>query len=283
MRTQLLRIFAILFIIVGQSAYAFDNSLLWKLEAPSGKVSYLLGTIHTDDQRVTEFSPKIIKALDQSEIFMMETLPPRDSSVFMLKQGNVAELLTEDELRQVIQLCIQHSMPTEYTLHMKPWLLAVLFDLPKSLDSFSMDEKLLVTAIEKSKKVQGLEDNEAHFSMLDSISNDDQLVMLRAVLKRTQEDKLNDYESMITTYQTEDLDKIANLDETVTGGMLPKDLWARMKVKLLDERNVGMANGLIAHASENSVFAAVGASHLGGEGGILSRLVEAGYKVTPAK
>ena len=71
------------------------------------------------------------------------------------------------------------------------------------------------------------------------------------------------------------------LRNTITGGILPKELWARMKTKLIDERNAGMANGLISNASENSVFAAVGASHLGGEGGILNRLVDAGYKISP--
>lgn len=284
MRRYLFRFLTIFFLFaLSQSVQAFDNGLFWKLESPSGKTSYLLGTIHTDDQRVTEFSPKVIDALDKSDVFMMETLPPTDQSVFMLKQGDVAQLLNEEELQQVIQLCIQHSLPTEYTLHMKPWLLAVLFDLPKSMDTFSMDEKLLMMAIEKSKKVKGLEENGAHFSMLDSISIDDQMVMLRAVLKRSQEDKQRDFESLINTYKTEDLRKIGDLDEAITGGMLPKDLWEKMKVKLIDERNQGMTEGLIANASSARVFAAVGASHLGGENGILSRLIGAGYKVSRVK
>ena len=89
------------------------------------------------------------------------------------------------------------------------------------------------------------------------------------------------FEKLLKAYQSENLNKISDLDETITGSMLPKELWARMKTKLIDERNVGMANGLISNASENSVFAAVGASHLGGESGILNRLLEAGYKISP--
>ena len=272
-----------LFFIASHSVYALENSLLWKIESPSGIVSYLLGTIHTDDQRVTDFSPKIMEAFNQTDVFMMETLPPRDPSIFMLKQGTVAEMLTEKEFDQVRDLADFHAMHIEAAMRMKPWLLAVIFDLPKPKSLYSMDELLLAKAEEKLKIIKGLEKTSEHFSVLDSISLDDQLVMLRAVLKRSQRDKERDFEKLLKTYQSGDLKKITMLDEDITGGMLPKALWQSMKVKLIDERNVGMADGFIANASGNSVFAAVGAAHLGGEGGILNRLTDAGFTVSPVK
>lgn len=284
MRALVSRFFLSLLLIISfQSAQASDNGLLWKIEAPSGKTSYLLGTIHTDDQRVTEFSPKIIEAFNQTEVFMMETLPPRDPSIFMLKQGTVAELVTEKEFDQIRDLADFHSMHIEAAMRMKPWLLAVIFDLPKPKSLFSMDELLLAKSEEKLKTIKGLEKTSEHFSVLDSISIDDQMVMLRAVLKRSQKEKERDYEKLLKTYQSGDLKKISDLDEAITGDMLPKALWANMKIKLIDERNVGMANGLMTQASDNTVFAAVGASHLGGEGGILNRLRDAGYKVSAVK
>jgi len=272
-----------LFFIASHSVYALENSLLWKIESPSGIVSYLLGTIHTDDQRVTDFSPKIMEAFNQTDVFMMETLPPRDPSIFMLKQGTVAEMLTEKEFDQVRELADFHAMHIEAAMRMKPWLLAVIFDLPKPKSLYSMEELLLAKAEEKLKTIKGLEKTSEHFSVLDSISLDDQLVMLRAVLKRSQRDKERDFEKLLKTYQSGDLKKITMLDEDITGGMLPKALWQSMKVKLIDERNVGMADGFIANASGNSVFAAVGAAHLGGEGGILNRLTDAGFTVSPVK
>ena len=281
MKTLINRFVAFILFVASQSALALDNGLLWKIEAPSGKVSYLLGTIHTDDQRVAELQPKVIEALNQTDTFMMETLPPRDPSIFMLKQGAIAEMLTEKEFDQVRELAEFHAMHIEAAMRMKPWLLAVIFDLPKPKSMYSMDELLLAKAEEKLKTIKGLEKTSEHFSVLDSISLDDQIVMLRAVLKRSQKEKERDFEKLLKAYQSENLKKISDLDEAITGGMLPKELWARMKTKLIDERNVGMANGLISNASENSVFAAVGASHLGGEGGILNRLIDAGYKISP--
>ena len=281
MKTFINRFLAFILFIASQSALALDNGLLWKIEAPSGKISYLLGTIHTDDPRVANLQPKVIEALNQADVFLMETLPPRDPSIFMLKQGAIAEMLTEKEFDQVRELAEFHAMHIEAAMRMKPWLLAVIFDLPKPKSMYSMDELLLAKSEEQLKTIKGLEKTSEHFSVLDSISLDDQMVMLRAVLKRSQKDKERDFEKLLKAYQSENLKKISDLDETITGGMLPKELWARMKTKLIDERNVGMANGLISNASENSVFAAVGASHLGGESGILNRLLEAGYKISP--
>ena len=275
--------FAVMLLVSAQIALAADNGLLWKLEAPSGKVSYLLGTMHTDDQRVTEFSPKILEAFNQSEAFMMETLPPRDPSIFMMKQGTVSEMMTEKEFDQVRELADFHSMHIEAAMHMKPWLLAVIFDLPKPKALYSMDELLMAKAEEQDKKIIGLEKMRDHFSVLDAVSMDDQMVMLRAVLKRSQKDKERDYEKLLKTYQSGDLKKIIDLDDKITGGMLPKAVWENMRVKLIDERNAGMAEGLVSVAKDQAVFAAVGASHLAGDGGILGRLRNAGFAVTSVK
>ena len=274
---------AFILFVSAQIALAADNGLLWKIEAPSGKVSYLLGTMHTDDQRVTEFSPKITEAFNKTEAFMMETLPPRNPSIFMMKQGTVAELLTEKEFDQVRELADFHSMHIEAAMHMKPWLLAVIFDLPKPKALYSMDELLMAKAEEQDKKIIGLEKTSEHFSVLDAVRMDDQMVMLRAVLKRSQKDKERDYEKLLKAYQSGDLKKIIDLDDKITGGMLPKAVWENMRVKLIDERNAGMADGLVSEAKDKAVFAAVGASHLAGEGGILGRLRGAGFAVTPVK
>jgi len=275
--------FAVMLVVSAQIALAADNGLLWKLEAPSGKVSYLLGTMHTDDQRVTELSPNILEAFNQSEAFMMETLPPRDPSIFMMKQGTVSEMMTEKEFDQVRELADFHSMHIEAAMLMKPWLLAVIFDLPKPKALYSMDELLMAKAEEQDKKIIGLEKMRDHFSVLDSVSMEDQMIMLRAVLKRSQKDKERDYEKLLKTYQSGDLKKIIDLDDKITGGMLPKAVWENMRVKLIDERNAGMAEGLVSVAKDQAVFAAVGASHLAGDGGIVGRLRNAGFTVTSVK
>ena len=271
------------FLSFSQLSLAADQGLLWQVESAEGKLSYLLGTIHADDPRVTEFPPKLLEAFAQTDVFMMETLPPRNPSVFLMKQGTVAEYLTEKEFDQVRELADFHSMHIEAAMKMKPWLLAVIFDLPKPKSLYSMDELLMSKAQEQNKMVLGLEATQAHFSVLDSITLDEQLLMLRSVLKRSTKDKERDYEALLKTYKSEDLEKITKLDDSITGNMLPKALWEKMRVKLIDERNEGMTKGMFAQAKEHRVFAAVGASHLAGETGMLNRLRQAGFKLTPVK
>ena len=271
------------FLSFSQLSIATDQGLLWQVESAEGKVSYLLGTIHADDSRVTEFPPSLLEAFAQTDVFMMETLPPRNPSVFLMKQGTVAEYLTEKEFDQVRELADFHSMHIEAAMKMKPWLLAVIFDLPKPKSLYSMDELLMAKAQDQNKMILGLESTQAHFSVLDSITLEEQLSMLRAVLKRSAKDKVRDYEALLKTYISEDLEKITNLDDSITGSMLSKALWEKMRVKLIDERNEGMAKGMLAQAKEHRVFAAVGASHLAGETGILNRLRQAGFKLTPIK
>ena len=266
------------------NAQAAETGLLWKLEAPNGKISYLLGTMHSDDRRINNFSPEITQALMDSDVFMMEALPPRDPSIFLMPEGkSLAEMLTEKEFDKVRELADFHSMHIEAAMRMKPWLLAVVFDLPKPQTPYAQDVQLNTLAQDKGKDVLGLEDASEHFAALDSFTLEEQLVMLRAVLKRSQKEKERDFESLIKAYIKGDLAKIAALDDKITGSILPKELWARMRTRLLDERNVRMAERIASIATERSAFVAVGASHLPGDNGLIANLKAAGYKVSPVK
>lgn len=260
-----------------------DIGLLWKAESPSGKTSYLFGTMHSDDARINEFSPDLVQAIAASDTFMVEVLPSQNPASLYMKDANLAQLLTEEEYDKLVQLADFHAMRTEDAARMKPWLLAVIFDLPKPHTIFSQDIQLLGIAENYGKKVNGLEQPEQHFATLDSFSLDEQLVMLRAVLKRSQEEKERDFEALLNAYLTGDTRKIAGLDDQLTEGMLPKALWEKMRTKFLDERNVRMAQSIIETSGQGSAFIAVGASHLAGQDGLLARLRQAGFKLTAMK
>lgn len=274
---------AIVICLVSSVALAADNGLLWRVEAPTGKVTYLFGTMHSDDPKVNDFSPAISKALDESEIFMMETLPPRDPSIFLLPDFTLSESLTEKEFDKVRELADVHSMHIEAAMHMKPWLLSVIFDLPKPQSPQTQDVMLMSLARDKGKDIYGLEDTMAHFGVLDSFTLDEQLVMLRSVLKRTQKQKERNFNDLLKVYLKGDLAKVTSMDEKVTGASLPKPLWEKMRTKLLDERNESMANRIIKQAPDTAAFIAVGAAHLSGSQGLLARLRSAGLTVTPVK
>lgn len=258
---------------------AAETGLLWRVEAPNGTVSHVFGTIHVDDPRVTEFSPILVQALQGSEVFMMETLPPTDPTLYYLPDHNLREALTELEWDKVKQLADMHAMHDDVVMRMKPWLLAMMLDLPTNLGPYTQDIRLYAKAQELGKEVEGLEDARAHFTLLDSLSKQEQLTILRAVLKRSEEEKQRDFEALLNAYLKGDAAVIGSLNEALAGGHLSPGLWQKMRVKLLEERNATMAAHIADKARRNKLFVAVGAAHLAGEDGILARLRKAGYEV----
>lgn len=260
-----------------------QNGLFWKATAPSGKITYLFGTIHTDNNRVTNFSPAVKDALKSSDSFMMETLAPNDPSVFMTEHGSLEGFLNEKELDTLLQLAEFHVMHRDAALNMKPWLLAVVFDSPRPLTPFGQDNLLMSQAEDLGKEVIGIEDTQEHFGVMDNFSHEEQLMMLRAVLKRTQQTKQNDFDKILNAYLQGNADKISQLDDKITGAMLPANLWARMRVKLIDERNTVMAERVIEEGVAKNIFVAVGASHLAGPGGLVAKLKQAKYQLQAIK
>jgi len=144
------------FLLLSQQVRAAEKGLFWQLESPDGQVSYLFGTMHTDDNRVTDFSPSVIQALKNVDTFMLEVADAPPASLLQLPQGNLKQYLSETELEQVARLAEVHVMPMDMALKMKPWLLAVLFDLPKPQTPFAQDLVLKAKAEEVDKKVVGL-------------------------------------------------------------------------------------------------------------------------------
>jgi uncharacterized protein len=269
-----------IFAVLAFAAQATEKGLFWKLESPTGKTSYLFGTMHTDDNRVSDMTPNMLEAMKSVDTFMMEAEPTQDPSIFMMKEASLPSLLTQAEFDQVRDLAEFHAMHLGAAMQMKPWLLAVIFDLPKPQTEFAQDNLLLTKSEDFGKEIKGLESSQEHFSIMDAFSIDEQMVMLRAVLKRTPEQKEADFEKLMAAYLAGDSDKISALDEKITGGMLPKELWAKMRAKLLDERNVKMAQRSIVAANEKPLFIAVGASHLAGDNGLLAAFKKAGFKLS---
>jgi len=274
---------AAVFLWLGQQACAAEKSLFWQLESPAGQVSYLFGTMHTDDNRVTDFSPAVVQALKQVDAFMLEVADAPPASLLQLPQGSLKQYLSEAELDKVASLADMHVMPMERVLKMKPWLLAVMFDLPKPQTPFAQDFLLKAKAEELDKQVLGLESAQEHFGVMDGMTLDEQLLMLCAVLKRSQKQKEGDFERLMKAYLAGDAEQVANMDDAMTRGILPAALWQRMRVKLLDERNVVMAARSIDQARQRPVFIAVGAAHLAGQNGLLQAFKQAGFKLTPLK
>lgn len=262
------------------SSSATEAGLFWKMETPNGQISYLFGTIHSDDNRVTDFSPNILAALKSVDLFVMETTPNSNLAHFSMQQGSLKTMLTEAELDQVNALADFHVMHRYNALRMKPWLLAIVFSQSKPQTPYAQDNLLMRGAEDFGKPVKGLETSAEHFGVIDGFSMDEQLEILRVALKLTEPQKEQNFEKLMAAYLSEDSDKILKLDSEITSAGLPKAIWKKMLVKLLDERNMLMADRAVQLTKAQSAFVAVGAAHLAGDNGFINAFKKVGYKLT---
>ena len=276
-------ILVILLLNIVPFAYANERGLFWKLKAPNGSTHYLFGTMHTDDNRIIKFLPIVKKSVNASDLLLVEIAPNDHSQNLFMQNHSLATDLNETELKQIKKLAEFHVMHFENVIRMKPWLLAIIFDSPKPHTEFNQDYLLTAMAEDLDKEVIGLESSKEHFATMDSLSNDEQLIILRAVLKKTEKEKLSDYNLLMKHYISGDVEQIRKTDEQLTGKLMSEAMWAKIKVQLMGERNKKMAIKIKELSKDKQLFIAVGASHLAGQDGLLNQLRDSGFKMSPIK
>ena len=258
---------------------AEENSIFWKLTSPNGSEHYLYGTIHTDDNRVSDINAEVIEALKSSQIFLMETMEISNPKLLLMNSIDYSLYFDEFDLDKIKLLANFHTMSFERVLKMKPWLLAVIFDSPRPITPFNLDNLLKTKARDLGLRIKGLETSEEHFQVLDNFSIQEQVTFLRKVLAKSLEQKEKDYEQLMSAYLSQDLNNIININEDLTSKLVSKSMWIEIKKKLLINRNKLFFNRAHKLANNNRLFMAVGASHLGGENGLLKQFEAAGYQL----
>jgi len=264
-----------------QAKKAEINSIFWQITDLEGKEHYLFGTIHTDDNRVLNFKPIIAKKLKEIDIFVMEADEIIDRSILRVDPKVYNGYLTEEELEKINLLADFHTMPRENILSMKPWILAVIFDSPRPITPFNQDNLLKAKAEDFMKITQGLETPQEHFKALDRFTIDEQISLLKAVLQKDLEQKEEDYELLVSAYLTFDPKKILETDTLLTKSLVSNATWEKMEYYFLTRRNNFFGERVKELIKGNRVFIAVGASHLGGETGLLKQFKDAGFKLKP--
>jgi uncharacterized protein len=263
------------------------KGMLWKIELQGPAPSYILGTIHSEDPRVMNFSPSLEKAFTTTDTFIMEVILDEaalfqmSNSMIFMDGRTLKPIIGEKLFDKVTKAMADQGVAEMAVNRMKPWAVMSILSVPMPKTGQFMDVVLYEKAKSEGKKVFGLESAEDQLKVFDDMSLEDQVALLEETLNQI--DQLPQlFERMIQTYVSGDLDGVVEIGKQFVTPK-NKDLAERMLKRLNDDRNIVMADQILPHLLAGNAFVAVGALHLHGPNGLIALLLDKGFKVTPVQ
>ena len=279
------------------------DALLWRIEREGAKdipPSYLFGTIHLSDERVTALPWRAKGALADSKSVMLEVadLSPaatqavmsEATDLFMFNDGRRLDtLLSADEFKTVKTTLQAAGLPADVGAMFKPWIVYMLLSVSDcerrkvQAGATVLDMQIAGIAKKRGVPVTGLETVKEQLVSLASVPDAQQVEMLKATLhwaKRT--DDL--METVLQLYLKRQMGSAWPFQVALArkAGIDPAPL-AAFYEKVLLERNVRMRDRALPALEKGGTFIAVGALHLSGNDGLVALFRNAGYTVTPAE
>jgi uncharacterized protein YbaP (TraB family) len=285
--------------IMAQAA-ATENSgpLLWKIERAGRPTSYLFGTVHLTDERVTKLSPAVEQALNQSKTVALEvsdisekataTVIAQSAPLVMFTDGRRLDgLLSGTEYDTVKRIISRSGMPSDLAALFKPWIVTMIMSVSDcertSIQQGArvLDMKIAEVGKARGLQVVGLETIPEQLQALAAVPEPQQLDMLRASLKFA--DRTNDMmETLVQLYLERKISAALPFQIAIAKQVgIGNEAFAGFQEKLLTERNIKMRTTAEPLLEQGGVFIAIGALHLPGKQGLVALLREAGYTVTP--
>jgi uncharacterized protein YbaP (TraB family) len=264
---------------------AEEQGILWRIDGAATQPSYLLGTIHSDDARITTLPVTITNIFQQADSFSGEIdmdLPNlmQASQATLLPEGESLQQLLDSTLyQQTVQLLAAYGMPELVVQRMKPWAAAATISLPRPQTGLFLDMLLYTQAAAQGKRVYGLETVSEQVGAMESMPRDLQIIMLRdAVAQHDQLDQI--IEALINAYLQRDLTALESISDKAMqqGDARVAQLFTSQVVV---NRNRRMLERMQPRLGEGNAFIAVGALHLPGKDGLLTLLRNKGYRVSP--
>lgn len=269
----------------GADATVDGRGVLFEIRAPgAAEPSYLLGTIHSEDDRVVDLPASVREAFDASPRFALEVVPDAaaiiKSMVTMTYTDgrSLRDVLPADLYRETSTALSELGMSEEAFKDFKPWAVVTLLSVPASETGEFMDMALYRSAVAKHKRIEGLETIEEQLAVFDDLDESDQVGLLRETLaSRGQMPQM--FEELVGAYLSRDLGALLRLSERYLQDGDPR-LAALFREAAIESRNRRMAERMAPLLDQGGWFIAIGALHLPADGGVLARLRQRGYAVS---
>ena len=264
----------------------FDRGLLWELDRPGGPPSWVFGTLHSNDPRVTALPAPVARAFARAKSFAMEIYLSEfeEADFFEAMQfddGRLLAPLIGDEAYARLREALGSAAPPEEALaRTKPWAAFLrVAQVRGAGNAPTLDRTLFVAARERRMTMIGLESLEEQVAALDGIPLDTQLALLGHSLAHRAELEAT-VEPTIRAWRARDLAALAHISGAAAGADIGLARhYARLTRALVEDRSALMAYRLFLPLKHGGVFVAVGALHLYGAKGLLAQLRKQGYQL----
>jgi uncharacterized protein YbaP (TraB family) len=259
------------------------QGLLWKVDGKGYPPSYVFGTIHVADPRVTRLPPAVRGTFDAAAHLVVEMVPDAAAlgelalSMQFSDDRSLRQTVGAETFTNVRAALARRRMPLPDLDSYKPWAITLILSMPNPGDGVPLDLALQLRAAKRGQTVDGLETMAEQIAVFNDMSLDDQVTLLEATLREQTEidDRI---EALVQAYLARDLGKLQALAEAEQLG--DRTLTRTVMRRLLTDRNRRMVARMQSWLRRGNAFVAVGAAHLPGPEGILALLERAGYRVS---
>jgi len=261
----------------------YTHGLLWRIETAGAPPSYLFGTLHSDDPRVTDLPAPVKTAFDGARSFTMELIADAGALAAITKlmffdDGRTLPALLGDALYAETQRVLkQEGLPHQGIERQKPWAVVMMLSAPRPRTGVFLDLLLQAQAGAQAKPTYGLETVDEQLAAFNDLPMADQVTLLKETL-RLQAHARAELEELTRAYVARDLGRIMAVAERNR----PADARVHdaLMTQLITQRNHRMVERLRTRLAEGNGFIAVGAAHLPGADGMLYLLERNGYRVS---
>lgn len=279
------------------------QGVFWRIEREGSAPSYLFGTMHLSDKRVTHLAASVQAQFDAADVVVIETtdvLDPRKQMSFMAQNPDLVQLeagttlldYVEDEDEPVLLATLEsNGIPLANIQGMRPWLYASLLMLPPcelqrmQSGTKALDMQLGQRALDSGKELLGLETLEEQIRAINSQSVEEQVEGLVQMVKLG-DDASGIFESMLQFYLRGDIGGIMPMLAATSQELLPDEdhmdqsIFEEIVIKKRNHVMVERAKEMLDARKGAQFFIAVGALHLPGEEGVVRLLEQQGFSLT---
>jgi len=258
---------------------------LWRID---GTVpSWLLGTFHLPDERVTDLPEVVERALADAdalfaELDMDQAMSPALMNAMRMPDGRTLRDVVPAELRERVGKRIGGEAVFTAMNSMRPVVVAMQVLAPKQRSGTPLDLMLWKDAKSAGKEVGALETIEEQIAAMTAAGIDGEVAMLRETLDHLdayEKRGLDLVEEMIVAYCAGDTQRTVAFFEEMNGD----GPWKVLGRTLLTDRNLRMAERIdrrLRDTPKKKFVFAVGAGHLIGETNVVDLLRARGFVVT---